>query len=72
MPLTQGMTDRFLHAESGTESTKQPILDIKRITRGKFTADEKIRIVLEGSRETLQLYIFASGKVSNLAPTILG
>ena len=33
-----------------TQETKQLIRDIKRITRRKFTPEEKIRIVLEGFR----------------------
>jgi len=37
-------------AEGRTQQTKQLIRDIKRITRRKFTAEEKIRIVLEGFR----------------------
>ncbi|NIS79682.1 MAG: transposase, partial [Anaerolineales bacterium] len=37
-------------AEARSEQTKQLIRDIKRITRRKFTAEEKIRIVLEGFR----------------------
>jgi len=37
-------------AEARTQQTKQLIRDIKRITRRKFTAEEKIRIVLEGFR----------------------
>jgi transposase len=37
-------------AEARTQETKQLIRDIKRITRRKFTAEEKIRIVLEGFR----------------------
>lgn len=48
--MTQGVSDRFWHAEARTEETKQFIRDIKRITRRKFTAEEKIRIVLEGFR----------------------
>ena len=42
--------DRIWQAEARTEETKQLIRDIKRITRRKFTAEEKIRIVLEGFR----------------------
>ena len=41
---------RFWQAEARSEQTKQLIRDIKRITRHKFTAEEKIRIVLEGFR----------------------
>jgi transposase len=48
--VTQGVSDRFWQAEARTEETKQFIRDIKRITRRKFTPEEKIRIVLEGFR----------------------
>jgi transposase len=48
--LTQDITDRFWQSEARTQQTKQLIRDIKRITRRKFTAEEKIRIVLEGFR----------------------
>ena len=42
--------DRIWQVEARTQGTKQLIRDIKRITRRKFTAEEKIRIVLEGFR----------------------
>jgi transposase len=48
--MTQGITDRYWQAEARTQETKQLIRDIKRITRRKFIAEEKIRIVLEGFR----------------------
>ena len=48
--MTQGTSDRFWQAEARSEQTKQLIREIKRITRRKFTAEEKIRIVLEGFR----------------------
>ena len=48
--MTQGISDRFWQAEARTEETKQFIRDIKRITRRRFTAEEKVRIVLEGFR----------------------
>ena len=48
--MTQGVSDRPWQAEARTAETKQFIRDIKRITRRKFTAEEKIRIVLEGFR----------------------
>jgi len=48
--LVQQISDKFWQAEARTEETKQLIRDIKRITRRKFTAEEKIRIVLEGFR----------------------
>ena len=47
--MTQGI-DNIWQAEARTQQTKQLIRDIKRITRRKFTAEEKIRIVLEGLR----------------------
>jgi len=48
--MTQGITDRYWQAEARTQETKQLIRDIKSINRRKFTAEEKIRIVLEGYR----------------------
>jgi len=48
--MTQGITDNIWQAEARTQETKQLIRDIKCITRRKFTAEEKIRIVLEGFR----------------------
>ena len=48
--MTQGISDKFWQAEARTEETKQFIRDIRRITRRKFTAEEKIRIALEGFR----------------------
>jgi transposase len=48
--MTQGVSERFWQAEARTEETKKLIQDIKRITRRKFTAEEKIRVVLEGFR----------------------
>jgi transposase len=47
--MTHGI-DNIWQAEARTQQTKQLIRDIKRITRRKFTAEEKIRIVLEGFR----------------------
>jgi len=48
--MTQGVSDRAWQAEARTAETRQFIRDIKRITRRKFTVEEKIRIVLEGFR----------------------
>jgi len=39
-----------LEAESRTEETRSFIKQVRRITRRKFTPEEKIRIVLEGFR----------------------
>jgi len=47
--MVQGI-DRIWQAEARTQETKQLIRDIKRLTRRKFTAEEKIHIVLEGFR----------------------
>ena len=47
--MTQRL-DNIWRAEARTEETKQLIRDVKRVTRRKFTAEEKIRIVLEGFR----------------------
>ena len=41
--VTQVISDRFWQAEARSEETKRSVRDIKRITRRKFTAEEKIR-----------------------------
>ena len=48
--MVQEISDRSWQSEARTEETKRFIKDIKHITRRKFTAEEKIRIVLEGFR----------------------
>ena len=48
--MTQGISDKFWQDEARAKETKQFIRDIRRITRRKFTAEEKIRIVLEDFR----------------------
>ena len=48
--MIQGISDKFWQAEARSEETKQFIRDIRRITRRRFSAEEKIRIVLEGFR----------------------
>ena len=48
--MVQQVTEQFWQAEARTEGTKQFIRDIKRLTRCKYSAEEKIRIVLEGLR----------------------
>lgn len=45
-----GVTDKARLAETRTDETKRFIRDIRRVTRRRFTAEEKIRIVLEGFR----------------------
>src|SRR5512136_3462947 len=48
--MVQEKTDSIWLAEARTEETRQFIRDIKRLTRRRFTAEEKIRSVLEGFR----------------------
>jgi len=48
--MVQGISEKSWQAEARAEETKRLIRDIKRITRRKFTPEEKIRIVLEGFR----------------------
>jgi transposase len=48
--MVQQITDNFWQAEARSEDNKQFIRDIKRLTRRKFTAEEKVRIVMEGFR----------------------
>jgi len=48
--MTQGISGKVWQGEARSEETRQLIRDIKRITRRKFTAEEKVRIVLEGFR----------------------
>ena len=48
--MIQGISTEAWQAEARTEETKRFIRDIKRVTRRKFTAEEKIRIILEGFR----------------------
>ena len=48
--MVQQTIDRSWQAEARSEETRRFIKDIKRITRRKFSAEEKIRIVLEGFR----------------------
>ena len=46
--MVRGISERAWEAEARTEETKKFIRGIKHITRRKFAAEEKIRIVLEG------------------------
>jgi transposase len=48
--MVQQVIDHSWQAEATSEETKQFIKDIKRLTRRKVSAEEKIRIVLEGFR----------------------
>ena len=53
--MIQEISSRAWQAEARTEETKRLIRDIKRVTRRKFTAEEKIRIVLEGFRRDMPI-----------------
>ena len=44
-----------LEAESRTEETRSFIKQVRRVTRRKFTPEEKIRIVLEGFRHEVPI-----------------
>ena len=48
--MTSEIADKATQAEARTEETGSFIRQVKRITRRQFTAEEKIRIVLEGIR----------------------
>jgi transposase len=48
--MVQQISEKFWQAEARSEETKKFIQDIKRATRRKFSAEEKISIVLEGFR----------------------
>ena len=48
--MVQEISEKVWQAEARSEETKRFIRDVNRITRRRFTAEEKIRIVLEGFR----------------------
>ena len=48
--MVEATTESIWQAEARSEEARQFIRDIKRLSRRKFTAEEKIRIVLEGFR----------------------
>jgi transposase len=53
--MIQEISEKAWQAEARTEDTKRFIRDINRITRRRFTAEEKIRIVLEGFRRDVPI-----------------
>ena len=53
--MSQESLNTTLEAESRTEETRSFIKRIRRITRRKFTPEEKIRIVLEGFRHEVPI-----------------
>ena len=48
--MVQETSTRAWQADVRTQETRNLIRDIRRVTRRKFTPEEKIRIVLEGFR----------------------
>ena len=48
--MVQEISTRAWQADVRTQETRNLIRDIRRVTRRKFTPEEKIRIVLEGFR----------------------
>ena len=53
--MSQESLNTTLEAESRTEETRSFIKQVRRITRHKFTPEEKIRIVLEGFRHEVPI-----------------
>ena len=53
--MSEESLSAILEAESRTEETKGFIKRVRRITRRKFTPEEKIRIVLEGFRHEVPI-----------------
>ena len=53
--MVQGISTGAWQAEARSEETKRFIRDIKRVTQHKFSAEEKIRIVLEGFRREVPI-----------------
>ena len=48
-------SNKLWQAEARTQETKQLIRDVRHNTRCRFTAEEKIRIVLEGFRRDIPI-----------------
>ena len=48
--VPQERTPAEVRAEAGTEETRQFVRRVRRVTRRKFTPEEKVRVVLEGFR----------------------
>ena len=53
--MIEETSNKQWQAEARTEETKQLIWEVRRNTRRKFTAEEKIRIVLEGFRRDIPI-----------------
>ena len=53
--MIEETSNKLWQAEARTQETKQLIRDVRRNTRRRFTAEEKIRIVLEGFRRDIPI-----------------
>jgi transposase len=53
--VPQERTPAEIRAEASSDETKQFVRRVRRVTRRKFTPEEKVRIVLEGFRRELRV-----------------
>lgn len=53
--MPEKRTPAEVQAEAGTEEARQFVRRVRRVTRRKFTPEEKVRIVLEGFRGELRV-----------------
>ena len=53
--MSEKSLSAILEAESHTEETRSFIKQVRRVTKRKFTPEEKIRIVLEGFRHEVPI-----------------
>jgi len=53
--MSEELPGAILEAESHTEETRSFIKRVRRVTRRRFTPEEKIRIVLEGFRHEVPI-----------------
>ncbi len=53
--MPEESSSAILETESHTEETRNFIKQVRRITRRKFTPEEKIRIILEGFRHKVSI-----------------
>ena len=53
--MTDSMSMAEVQAQQGSEETRAFVRQVKRVTRRKFTPEEKVRIVLEGFRGEVKI-----------------
>ncbi len=53
--VPQQRTPAEVRAETGTEETRQFVRRVRRVTRCKFTPEEKVRVVVEGFRGEMKV-----------------